>query len=69
MDNIIVTGSGGLIGSAVCNFFSSKGYCIHGVDNNMRERFFGSEASVSTNIEYLQTNLKNLYTIQTIFLS
>ena len=39
MDNIIVTGSGGLIGSAVCNFFSSKGYCIHGVDNNMREQF------------------------------
>lgn len=61
MDNIIVTGSGGLIGSAVCNFFSSKGYCIHGVDNNMRERFFGSEASVSTNIEYLQTNLKNYF--------
>jgi CDP-paratose 2-epimerase len=61
MDNIIVTGSGGLIGSAVCNFFSRKGYCIHGVDNDMRKRFFGKEASVIGNIEYLLSTIDNYH--------
>ena len=41
----IVTGSGGLIGSAATKFLLNKGYFVVGIDNNMREYFFGKEAS------------------------
>ncbi len=41
MGKIIVTGSGGLIGSEVVSFFAEKGYQIIGIDNNMRADFFG----------------------------
>jgi CDP-paratose 2-epimerase len=40
---IIVTGSSGLIGSSVCEYFNSLGWEIHGVDNNLRATFFGPE--------------------------
>ena len=43
MKKILVTGSSGLIGSEVCVFFSSRGYAVHGVDNNQRAVFFGPQ--------------------------
>lgn len=43
MNKILVTGSSGLIGSEVCEHFLKKGWQVHGVDNNMRARFFGPE--------------------------
>ena len=61
MKNVIVTGSGGLIGSTVCDFFSKKGFNIYGIDNDMRKHFFGKEASVDSNLEYLQSNLRNYH--------
>ena len=33
---ILVTGGTGFIGSAICNFFSDKGYQITILDNNSR---------------------------------
>ena len=36
-----MTGSAGLIGSVVCMYFASKGWEIHGLDNNQRLVFFG----------------------------
>lgn len=42
---IIVTGSSGLIGSAVVEYFAGAGYRVIGVDNNMREVFFGEHGS------------------------
>lgn len=47
---ILVTGSGGLIGSESVRFFSEKGFDIFGIDNNMREYFFGKEASTKWSI-------------------
>jgi len=41
----IITGSGGLIGSASVEHFIAAGYRVVGVENDMRARFFGSEAS------------------------
>ena len=41
----IITGSGGLIGSASVEHFIAAGYRVVGIENDMRARFFGSEAS------------------------
>lgn len=45
MASVIITGSGGLIGSEAVRFFADQGLDVHGVDNDMRRYFFGSEAS------------------------
>ncbi len=46
---VLVTGSGGLIGSESVHFFCQKGYDVIGVDNDMRAYFFGPEASTKDN--------------------
>jgi CDP-paratose 2-epimerase len=38
---LLVTGSSGLIGSEVVDFFCKLGWEVHGIDNNMRANFFG----------------------------
>ena len=52
--SIIVTGSSGLIGCEVVSFFSREGYKVHGIDNNMRESFFGPQGSTRWNQKRLQ---------------
>jgi len=49
----IVTGSGGLIGSAAVRRFARDGYDVVGVENDMRARFFGAEASTAANTRRL----------------
>ena len=44
-NTIIVTGSAGLIGSETVKHFAAEGRHIVGIDNDMRSRFFGAEAS------------------------
>ncbi len=44
MAAVIVTYSCGLIGSEAVRFFAGQGLDVHGVDNDMRHHFFGSEA-------------------------
>ena len=58
MKVVLVTGSGGLIGSEAVSFYLSKGFRVVGVDNNMREVFFGSRGSVMPIIAKLK-NSKN----------
>jgi CDP-paratose 2-epimerase len=41
MKKLLVTGSSGLIGSEVCQYFAGLGWSVHGVDNNSRAAFFG----------------------------
>jgi CDP-paratose 2-epimerase len=41
----VVTGSAGLIGAEAVRFFASQGFKTVGIDNNMRQVFFGAEAS------------------------
>jgi CDP-paratose 2-epimerase len=47
MPTAIVTGSGGLIGSESAIHFVERGWTVLGVDNDMRARFFGPEASTA----------------------
>ncbi|MEQ1826443.1 MAG: NAD-dependent epimerase/dehydratase family protein [Pirellula sp.] len=49
MKSLLVTGSSGLIGSEVCTSFSSKGWKIHGLDNNQRAVFFGPQGDTRWN--------------------
>lgn len=55
----LVTGSGGLIGSESVEFFSKKFDHVIGIDNDMRARFFGPEASVRWNINRLKRNISS----------
>lgn len=50
---LLITGSSGLIGSEVCEFFGQQGHEIHGVDNNQRAVFFGPEGDTSWNLKRL----------------
>jgi len=56
---VLITGSGGLIGSESVRFFSKKGFEIFGVDNNMREYFFGKEASTKWSIAEIKKTIPN----------
>src|SRR5690349_10346020 len=47
MSTVVVTGSGGLIGSEAVAHFIRAGYDVVGVENDMRSQFFGPEASTS----------------------
>jgi len=51
---ILVTGSGGLIGSQTVKFYAEKGAEIVGIDNDMRRYFFGESASTKWNIKTLK---------------
>lgn len=42
MDVCIVTGAAGLVGSESVKFYCDKGYTVVGIDNNLREYFFGT---------------------------
>ena len=59
MSVVLVTGSGGLIGSESVKFFHELGFSVVGIDNDMRKFFFGDEASTRWNVERLKSNLKN----------
>ncbi len=48
MSKLLVTGSSGLIGSEVVDYFCKLGWEVHGVDNNMRADFFGLGTRIST---------------------
>ena len=54
---MLVTGSGGLIGSECVKFFSNKGFAVYGIDNDMRKYFFGEEASTNWNVENLKKTI------------
>jgi CDP-paratose 2-epimerase len=47
MATAIVTGSGGLIGSESVSHFCELGYDVVGLENDMRSRFFGADASTA----------------------
>jgi CDP-paratose 2-epimerase len=57
----IVTGSSGLIGSEAAVYFSKLGLEIVGIDNNMREIFFGADGSTAGNRARVQAALGGGY--------
>jgi CDP-paratose 2-epimerase len=52
---MLVTGSGGLIGSEVVAHFAEKAERIIGIDNNMRADFFGPEGDTRWNVRRLES--------------
>ncbi|MDO8607341.1 MAG: NAD-dependent epimerase/dehydratase family protein [Phaeospirillum sp.] len=57
MDIAIVTGSAGLIGSEAVRFLAGKGLTVVGVDNNLRQTFFGADGSTLWNRQQLETTV------------
>ena len=55
----LVTGSAGLIGSESVEFLSSRFDKIIGIDNNLRQYFFGKEASTEWNEKRLENTFGN----------
>ena len=57
----LVTGSGGLIGSEAVRHFAGLGLDVVGIDNDMRQEFFGPEASTAWNVQQLTADLGAAY--------
>jgi len=56
---VIITGSGGLIGSEAVRFYAQQADVVVGIDNDMRASFFGPEASTNWNVEALRSRFDN----------
>jgi len=61
MTIVLVSGSAGLIGSEAVRFFCDRGFSAIGIDNNMRQVFFGEEASTKWNRERLVESYGSRY--------
>jgi len=61
MSVVVITGSAGLIGSEATEFYANTGYKVVGIDNNMRETFFGTEGSTVWNKQRLMNELGKNY--------
>ncbi|MBD3245146.1 MAG: NAD-dependent epimerase/dehydratase family protein [Candidatus Moranbacteria bacterium] len=59
MKKILVTGSGGLIGSQTVKFFAEKHFSIIGIDNDLRSYFFGKDSSTKWNVKSLIKSYPN----------
>ena len=59
MSVAIVTGSSGLIGSETVKFLHERGLHVVGIENNMREYFFGRDGSTDWNTGLLKRTLRN----------
>jgi CDP-paratose 2-epimerase len=59
MKRLLVTGSSGLIGSEVVDYFCRLGWRVRGVDNNMRADFFGAKGDTRWNQRRLQSLHRN----------
>lgn len=59
MSTVIITGSGGLIGSAAVEHFAPLFDRVIGIDNDMRATFFGPEASTRWNVDDLKGHIAN----------
>lgn len=57
----LVTGSAGLIGSEATRYFADQGMTVVGIDNNMRQTFFGPEASTHWQLSELKNSLGDRY--------
>ena len=55
----MVTGVGGLVGGATARAFARRCDLVIGIDNDMRARFFGAEASTSWAVDRLRSELDN----------
>jgi CDP-paratose 2-epimerase len=57
----LVTGSSGLVGSAISESLAAQGCEVHGVDNNQREVFLGPAADTGWNQRRLEREIHNFH--------
>jgi CDP-paratose 2-epimerase len=57
MSICLVTGSSGLVGSESVRFFAHKGFVPVGIDNDMRQKYFGAHATTVWNLEQLKMDI------------
>ncbi|HEX5234704.1 MAG TPA: NAD-dependent epimerase/dehydratase family protein [Silvibacterium sp.] len=57
MSVAIITGSSGLVGSEAAAYFAALGFDVIGIDNGMREVFFGQSASTQWMTDKLKKDL------------
>ncbi len=78
MNVAVITGAAGLIGSESVAFLANKFDSIVGIDNNLRQYFFGTDGSTLwnknrleasfTNYEHNSVDIRNIDELQPIFL-
>ncbi len=56
---VLISGSAGLIGSELAQFFDAGGHNVHGFDNDMRADFFGPRGSTAANLVRLRNTTRN----------
>jgi len=66
MKTILVTGSAGLIGSEVAEYFLRLGFKVIGIDNNLRKFFFGENGDTTHVADSLKKNKLYLHEHQDI---
>jgi len=59
MEVVVVTGAGGLVGSEAARFYAAKADLVVGIDNDMRARFFGDDASTAWAVADLRERFDN----------
>lgn len=59
---VLITGSGGLIGSEAALYFGERGFDVYGIDNDMRKYFFGDDASTTWSQKKVKKTLQDKYT-------
>jgi CDP-paratose 2-epimerase len=61
----LVTGSGGLIGSQCARMLAREGWDVLGIDNDLRQHFFGAAGSTAANIRALIEELPSYRHLRT----
>lgn len=61
--NILVTGAGGLIGSEAVEYYGAERHVVYGIDNNMRQTFFGPQGDVGWRIRRLKETVPTFHHI------
>lgn len=59
MKRLLVTGSGGLIGSETVLYFAARDWEVYGIDNNQRRAFFGDNGDTDGNLAWLRSQVPN----------
>ena len=77
MSVVIISGSSGLVGSESVEFFCKKGFDVVGIDNNLRNHFFGKDGSTIwvkkkllnkyKNFQSFDVDIRNFNSIEKIF--
>lgn len=64
MRTVVVTGSGGLIGSETVRHFAARGFDVLGIENDMRAKLFGAAASTERITRALESELESFRRIE-----